>query len=171
MAIESIRAGAAAPPFTLKALGSGRTVSHAPNQAALLLVFHDQNTVNLVQAMQEALRSRYSDARQLQVASVVNMKPVPSFLRSTAESVMQGSYSKAAAAMPQGLDPADYVVILLDWDGSVSNAYGAHKIERQPRLVLLDGQGIVQGVHQGSEIQQGALTMVEGLLGSPPAGR
>ena len=125
----------------------------------------------MVQAMQETLRSRYADARQLQVASVVNMKPVPVFLRSTAESVMKGSYSKAAAVMPPGLDPADYVVILLDWDGSVSSAFGAYKIERQPRLVLLDGQGVVQGVHQGSEIQQGALTMVEGLLGPPSAGR
>jgi hypothetical protein len=171
MAEDSIRPGAGAPPFTLKALGSGRTVRHAPNEAALLLVFHDQNTVDMVQAMQEALRSRYADARQLQVASVVNMKPVPVFLRSTAESVMKGSYSKAAAVMPAGLDPADYVVILLDWDGSVSNAYGAHKIDRQPRLVLLDNQGIVQGVHQASEIQQGALAMVEGLLGPPMAGR
>jgi hypothetical protein len=73
--------------------------------------------------------------------------------------------------MPPGLDPADYVVILLDWDGSVSSAFGAYKIERQPRLVLLDGQGVVQGVHQGSEIQQSALTMVEGLLGPPSVGR
>ena len=68
------------------------------------------------------------------------MKSVPVFLRSTAESVMKGSYTKAAAAMPPGLDAADYVIILLDWDGNVSQAYGAHKIERRPRLVLLDDQ-------------------------------
>jgi hypothetical protein len=165
-----VNPGAAAPPFTLQALGSGRTVSHV-SPAPLLLVFHDQNTVDKVQGMQQTLRSRYNDARRLQIASVINMKPVPVFLRSTAESVMKGSYVKAAAAMPPGLDAADYVVILLDWDGSVSAAYGAHKIERRPRLVLLDDQGTVRGVHQGEEIQQPALTMVEGLLGPPALGQ
>jgi hypothetical protein len=170
MSTLSISPGAVAPPFTLQALGSGRTVNHA-GPAPLLLVFHDQNTVDKVQAMQQVLRGQYSDARQLQIASVVNMKPVPVFLRSTAESVMKSSYAKAVAAMPPGLDAADYVVILLDWDGTVSQAYGAHKIQRRPRLVLLDDQGTVHGVHQGEEIQQPALTMVEGLLGPPALGQ
>ena len=168
MATSSISPGATAPTFTLQALGSGRLVSQV-GAAPLLLVFHDQNTVDKVQAMQQAVRTEYSDARQLQIASVVNMKPVPVFLRSTAESVMKGSYAKAAAAMPPGLDAADYVVILLDWDGKVSQAYGAQKIERRPRLVLLDAAGTVRGVYQAEEIEQAALAMVAELLGPPSA--
>ena len=62
----------------------------------------------------------------------------------------------------------DYVVILLDWDGKVSQAYGAQKIERRPRLVLLDKTGAVSGVHQGEEIEQAALAMITDLLGPPP---
>lgn len=168
MATSSIKPGAAGPPFTLQALGSGRAVSQV-GDAPLLLVFHDQNTVDKVQAMQQAVRMQYSDARQLRIASVVNMKSVPVFLRSTAESVMKGSYNKAAAAMPPGLDAADYVIILLDWDGKVSQAYGAHKIERRPRLVLLDTPGTVRGIHQGEEIEQDALAMIAELLDPPAA--
>lgn len=166
MATSSISPGAAAPPFTLQALGSGRTFNPA-GAAPLLLVFHDQNTVDKVQAMQQAVRLVFSDAGQLLIASVVNMKMVPVFLRSTAESVMKSSYNNAAAAMPPGLDAADYVIILLDWDGKVSQAYGAHKIERRPRLVLLDAAGTVRGIHQGEEIEQEALAMVIELLGPP----
>ena len=169
MTTTNLAPGAPAPPFTLTALGSGRSVSPGSREHALLLVFHDQNTVGQVQAMQESVRSRYADARQLQIASVVNMKPVPVFLRGAAETVMKGSYAKAAAAMPPGLDAADYVVILLDWDGSVSHAYGARKIGRQPRLVLLDPQGEVSAVYQDAEIGAAALAMVERLLGPPPA--
>lgn len=168
MATSSISPGAAGPPFTLQALGSGHAISQV-GDAPLLLVFHDQNTVDMVQAMQQAVRMQYSDARQLLIASVVNMKSVPVFLRSTAESVMKSSYNKAAAAMPPGLDAADYVIILLDWDGKVSQAYGAHKIDRRPRLVLLDAAGSVCGIHQGVEIEQEALAMVTELLGPPPA--
>ena len=169
MTTLNLAPGAPAPPFSLTALGSGRSVSPGSSEHALLLVFHDQNTVEEVQRMQERVRSRYADARQLQIASVVNMKPVPVFLRGTAEAVMKRSYAKAAAAMPPGLDAADYVVILLDWDGSVSDAYGARKIARRPRLVLLDPQGAVSAVHQDAEISAAALAMVEGLLGPPPA--
>jgi hypothetical protein len=171
MTTLSIAPGAAAPPFALTALGSGRSIGPAGSSDALLLVFHDQNTVDAVQNMQERLRSRYTDASQLQIASVVNMKAVPVFLRGAAESVMKSSYAKAAAAMPPGLDAADYVVILLDWDGSVSKAYGALKIARQPRLVLLDRQGTVSDVHQAAEISEAAQAMVERLLGPPNAGR
>jgi hypothetical protein len=159
--------GAAAPSFTLTALGSGRHVGPAGSSDALLLVFHDQNTVDAVQSMQEGLRSRYTDASQLQIASVVNMKSVPVFLRGAAEAVMKNSYAKAAAAMPQGLDAADYVVILIDWDGTVSKAYGAHQIARRPRLVLLDRGGTVSAIHQDAEIGDAALAMVERLLGTP----
>ena len=168
MSKSIVVAGEAAPPFVLTALGSGRQISPAGNNHALLLVFHDQNTVEQVQAMQENVRSRYADAGRLQIASVVNMKAVPVFLRGAAEAVMKSSYSKAAAAMPQGLDAADYVVILPDWDGKVSQIFGALKIARQPRLVLLDPQGTIHSVYQDVEISVAALAMVERLLGAPP---
>jgi hypothetical protein len=155
MAISSISPGATAPPFTLQALGSNRMVSQV-GDTPLLLVFHDQHTVDKVQGMQQIVRMQYSDARQLRIASVVNMKAVPVFLRSTAESVMKGSYNKAAA-------------ILLDWDGKVSQAYGAHKIAHRPRLVLLEAAGTVRGIHQGEEIEQEALSMIADLLGPPAA--
>lgn len=169
MSETSLTPGAEAPPFILTALGSGRQIAPTGNNHALLLVFHDQNTVTQVQAMQEALRSRYADAGQLQIASVVNMQAVPVFLRGVAETVMKASYSKAAAAMPPGMDAADYVVILPDWDGAVSKAYGALKIDRQPRLVLLDPQGAVSAVYQDMEIGAAALAMIERLLGAPPS--
>lgn len=168
MATSSITAGAAAPPFELTALGSNRVVSLETCQGtALLLAFHDQNSVAAVQTMQEAVRACYADAATLLVPSVVNMSAVPVFLRSLAEQVMRGTYAKAAEAMPPGLDVADYVVILLDWDGKVSKRYNARKITTAPLLTLIDGQGIVRGVHQGGDLAHAALEMLDGVV--PPS--
>lgn len=165
MATNSVQIGAPAPAFHLTALGSKRTISleHCRN-TALLLVFHDQNSVADVQAMQEAVRMRYPDASRLLTPSVVNMSAVPVFLRSVAEQVMQSAYAKAADAMPPGLDVADYVVILLDWDGAVSKRYNARKISNAPLLTLIDGAGIVRGIHQGGDLTTAALTMLEGVV-------
>jgi len=77
---------------------------------------------------------------------------------------MRGTYAKAAKAMPPGLDVADYVVILLDWDGKVSKRYNARKISAAPLLTLIDGEGIVRGIHQGGDLAQAALAMLEGVV-------
>jgi hypothetical protein len=168
MATNAVQPGAPAPAFQLTALGSNRTISpELCRGQSLLLVFHDQNSVAAVQAMQEAVRVRYPEAARLFVSSVVNMSAVPVFLRSIAEQVMRSAYAKAADAMPPGLDVADYVIILLDWDGKVSKTYNAHKISHAPLLTLIDGAGIVRGVQQGGDLTAAALTMLEGVL--PPA--
>lgn len=174
MAAPVVAIGAPAPAFQLTALGSNRTISlDICRGTALLLTFHDQNGVAAVQAMQEAVRLRYPDASRLLVPSVVNMSAVPVFLRGVAEQVMKGIYARAADAMPPGLDVADYVIILLDWDGKVSKAYNARKISSAPLLTLIDGEGIVRGVHQGGDLAEAALSMLAGVVAPapPPAER
>jgi hypothetical protein len=168
MTIASLAVGAPAPTFELTALGSNRVLSpEVCRGTPLLLVFHDQNTVAAVQSMQEAVRARVPEAARLLVPSVVNMSAVPVFLRPVAEQVMKGTYAKAAEAMPPGLDVADYVVILLDWDGNVSKQYNARKISASPLITLIDGEGIVRGVHQGGDLTAAALTLLDGVI--PPA--
>lgn len=168
MSTPAITVGAPAPVFSLTALGSNRTISlDICRGTSLLLVFHDQNSVDAVQTMQEAVRLRYPEAARLLVPSVVNMSAVPVFLRSVAEQMMRNVYGKVADAMPPGLDVADYVIILLDWDGKVSKQYGARKVSATPLLTLIDGAGVVRGVHQGGDLTAAALTMLAGVV--PPA--
>ncbi len=164
MVKPNLTLGALAPDFTLQAIGSGRTVRRSNDDgSALLLVFHDQNSVDQVQAMQEAVRARCPDAAHLRIASVVNMSVVPVFLRTAAEAVMKAQYTKAAAVMPAGLDAADYIVILTDWDGKVSNAYGAKGVDRAPLAVLLDSQGAIRGIHQGKDLAGAVSALVAGV--------
>ena len=161
--------GASAPDFSLRAIGSGRQIGPSTgDSAALLLVFHDQNSVDQVQTMQEAVRARCPEASQLLVASVVNMSVVPTFLRGMAESVMQAQYTKAAAAMPAGLEAADYIVILTDWDGKVSRAYGAKGVDRAPLAVLLDSHGKIQGIHQGKDIDRAVPDLIAAVCPDAP---
>ena len=160
--------GAPAPAFRLKAVGSGRELGPAGNQgAALLLTFHDQNNVALIQAMQEALRARIPEASRLLVASVVDMSRVPPPLRPLAETVMKSSYVKAGELMPAGLDVADYVIILLDWDGKVHKSYAARGVDKNPLLTLIDDQGLLRGRYQGRDLTRAAQAMVDDLHDAP----
>ena len=164
MAEDNLVLGAPAPSFTLTALGSNRRIgSDLCRGTPLMLVFHDQHAVEAVQAMQEAVRARWPDAAQLLICSVVDMSALPVFVRPLAERVMKSAYAKASEAMPPGLNAADYVVILLDWDGAVSRQYGAHKVNEAPLLVLIDAAGIVRGVYRGRQLGEAALQMLASL--------
>ena len=168
MTSQPVDVGAPAPAFRLKAVGSGRELGPAGNPgAALLLTFHDQNNVALIQAMQEALRARIPEASKLLVASVVDMSRVPPPLRPLAETVMKSSYVKAGELMPAGLDVADYVVILLDWDGKVHKSYAARGVDKNPLLALIDGQGVLRGRYQGRDLTRAAQAMVDELHDAP----
>lgn len=159
--------GSPAPSFQLTAIGSGRLISPASNNgAALLLAFHDQNSVDLVQEMQQAVRIQYPDPSHLLAPSIVNMSVVPAPLRPLAESVMKGQYNKAAELMPAGLDVADYVIILCDWDGKVHKAYNAGKVGKQPMLVLVDSAGAIRGVYRGRGLTDAACQLLQSLQGA-----
>lgn len=165
MTRTKLATGEPAPHFTLQAIGSQRVVSPpSGGAAALMLVFHGQNAVAAVQTMQEAVRMRYPNPAQLLVASVVNMSVVPAVLRSTAEAVMAAQYTRAAAAMPDGLDAADFIVILVDWDGKVSRAYGVPRMSTTPLIVLIDGQGTVCAIHRGNALENASLAMLDALF-------
>ncbi|MBK8046677.1 MAG: hypothetical protein IPK16_05870 [Anaerolineales bacterium] len=164
MSTSALEIGGRAPSFQLTAIGSGRVISPASNNgAALLLAFHDQNSVDLVQEMQQAVRIQYPDPTHLLAPSLVNMSVVPSPLRPLAESVMKGQYNKAAELMPAGLDVADYVIILCDWDGKVHKAYHAGKVAKQPQLILIDAGGAIRGLYRGRDLRNAALQLLQGL--------
>ncbi|MFO7634159.1 MAG: hypothetical protein R6W76_16550, partial [Caldilinea sp.] len=59
---------------------------------------------------------------------------------------------------------ADYVIILLDWDGKVSKRYNARKVSDAPLIALIDGLGVVRGVHQGGDLAEAALEMLDGVV-------
>lgn len=154
-----------APDFQIKAVASGREISRAACAGRpLLLLFHDQSAEPLVRALQERLRARYS-AQEVLAASLVNMHVVPRFLRGAAEKMMAAAYHGAAKEIPSSLNPADHVIILPDWTGSVCQSFGVHDGGRQPASILLDGDWRVRARVQGPSLIAETMTALDVLLG------
>ncbi len=74
---------------------------------------------------------------------------------------MRESYDKASKSIPQGQDPQDYVIILPDWDGSVTKACGLGDTSKVVGLAVLDAQGGIVGTYQGSEPELHALELLQ----------
>jgi hypothetical protein len=156
-----------APNFTLTAIVTGRVINRATCAGRpLALLFHNQDGLETVRALQSAVRTRWNSPSTLLVGSVVNMQSIPRLLRGVAEGVMAGVYRDAARAVPAGQDPADYVLILPDGSGQVYTALGIHDGGKRPSVLVIDGAWQLHGPMSGPQLVADTLALLEGLL--PP---
>ena len=169
--------GQPGPRFALSAISSGREVGPDTCRGApCMLLFHNHHTLAAVSAVQAAVRATHQVADRPILASVLDLSSVPRVMRKLATSGMQNGYRQAAQQLPSGLLPVDYIIILPDWDGSVTRAFQWQNVDKQPALVLLDEAWIVRDRYQGDDPGSAAQRLLRehgiapgNLTGFPPA--
>ncbi len=158
--------GQPASPFSLKTVATGRVFKPADYLGrAVLLIFADHNTARSSQAVVEKLRRRYPQFERLAIAVVIDARIVPRLFRGAVEGFMEKEYRETAAAIPQGYDPADHLILLPDWNGEITRAYGAAELGRHLHLFLIGSDGLVKGQYYGPDPAARALEMTQALLG------
>jgi hypothetical protein len=115
----------------------------------LVLLFHDANSTHVIEPVNAAVRQALYDGETVLVASVVNLKAVPRLLRPMVTKIVEKAYHDATSHVPDHMDSADYIVILLDWDGQLTRKYG---VGRQPTVVVVDQEGDVATHHAGDDL-------------------
>jgi hypothetical protein len=150
------------PDVTLKAIGSGREVALRGIGKPAVLLFHTQETADEAAKVNAAIRAvkACQTPEQLFIANVVDLHSVPKLFRNFAESAMKDSYKKATATLPAEANPSDYVLILPDWDGSLTKAAGMKDVDKVAGVVILNGDGHVVETYQGAD----AVNVTQGFL-------
>lgn len=152
-----------APVVALVAAESGAAIDLAAPGRPLLLVCHTQDTADAGPAVNAAVREQFPLASQLVVASLVDLRGVPRLFRGIAKGAMKENYAAAVAGLPDGFDPADYVRIVPDWDGSITDALAVSEVNKTAALVLVAANGALVGRYQGDDPAAGALALLRQL--------
>lgn len=142
--------GDKAPAFAIKAAVSGRQVS-VPADRLVVLLFHNQKTIEAVRVVQRAVREAAYSADTVLIASVLDLQRVPRLLRGAAEGAIEKVYRAIAEKVPPPYQAEDYVVILPDWKGSITAVYGVSGIDEAGCVIVVDRQGMVAGRYQGAD--------------------
>ncbi|MGI9050604.1 MAG: hypothetical protein ACR2GU_14730 [Rubrobacteraceae bacterium] len=127
------------------------------------MIFHLQGTAPTAREINRAVRARYPSPGEAMVASVIDLSIVPPVYWMTVALVLNQAYEKAATELPPDVDPADYVVILPDWGGFVSRAYGVRRTNRAAAIVIVDGDSNVSDFYQGERPVEAVLEMLKEL--------
>jgi hypothetical protein len=149
------------PPVTLTAVGSGRKLSLDRLDMPAVLFFLWLDTINIAEEINRAVRRRYPQPSQLLVANLADLRGVPGLFHALVLREMEKGYRDIAARLSAGLDPADYVLIVPDWKGQATRAVGLPGPLHRPALAVLDRGGVLLGVHQGDDLAEAALRILE----------
>lgn len=159
--MQPLGAGDYAPALRSLSIGSGREVDLRERDGVpLVLVFHLQGTASAAEKVNLAVRGRYT-AGEVTVASVIDLSLVPTVYWGTVWIVLRQAYERTASELPAGAEPEEYVVILPDWGGRITRAFGLSETGRVAGVAVVDGDGLVSGVRQGGDPGEIALALLE----------
>lgn len=147
----------------IKAAGSDREITLNKIGKPAVLIFHTQETAEVAAKINETIRaeSNYANCDSIFIANVVDLHSVPKLFRGFAEKAMKESYAKAAASLAKGLNPQDYIVIIPDWDGSVTKSSGFKNTNKTAAFAALDKNGNLTGSYQGENPESAALALLK----------
>ena len=150
-----------APRVTLTAIGSKRKIDLRQTGIITLLVCHGQESAAEATQVHTAIRQRYPLSSTLLAASLVNLKIVPKMFRGITETVIRKAYQEATTKLEEGQQPEEYIVILPDWDGSVTASLGLHNTSSVAGVAVLDGGGNVLETFQGADLAATTISLLE----------
>jgi hypothetical protein len=117
----------------------------------LVLICIAQETEKDAAKIEDAVRELYPRAADVLVAHVIDLHKVPSLFRKVAEGVLASEYKKAVEALREGQEPADYVVMLPDWQGEFAPAFNLPDPSAQIGGAVISPDGDVMGTYVGTD--------------------
>jgi len=138
-----------APEITLTAVASKRKIALNAVATPTLLILFDQGTAGQIDPVVSAVRDAWPTADLVQIANVVDLRKFPKIVRKVAETLLNNSYNQNARNVKEGRDPADYVIILPDWQASVMKAVGIENVSSRIAIAVVAPGGRLIGAYQG----------------------
>lgn len=157
--------GQDAPEIALTAVGSKRPFRlSAYSGRPVLLSFVDYKTQGVVRDLNRTLRQTYPEHEDVTAVTIIEAYKIPRLMRGMVRGIMDGAYQEAAKEVPNGRNPADYLILLPDWDNAIFEAYRVPDVGAYAALVVVNGRGQIAASYHGPNTVQQAMTQVTALL-------
>ena len=154
-----------APEITLTAVASKRRIALNAVTTPTLLMLFDQGTSAQIDPVLSAVREVWPTADLVQIANVVDLRKFPKIVRKVAETLLNNSYKNNAKNVKEGRDPADYVIILPDWQAKVMKAVGIDDVSTRIAIAVVAPGGRLIGAYQGDGEGEKAVEMLREAVG------
>lgn len=149
------------PDITLTAVGTKAKIPLSRLNRPAVLCFLWEETEPLGDQVREAVRAKYPQPAQVLIINLADLRGLPRMMRGLAEKGMEKGYKRLAASVPSGESVSHHVIILPDWKGEVADAVAAGDTHKTPAVAVLNDAAEIVGVHQGMDLADAALELLE----------
>jgi hypothetical protein len=149
------------PAITVTAIGTGRKITLNKIGTPALFIFHGRNTAEASRDINGPVRDRFPEASKLLIATVMDLHATPRLLRGVVEAFIRDAFEDAIKELPKGWTAREYLLLLPDWDGSLTKNFGIKDPDKVVGLAVLDRQAKVVGVYQGKDFVNQALALLD----------
>lgn len=150
-----------APSFFLTAIGAARIVGGPPGpQSPLLLIFHGHAGAETAFHINADLRALYPSIEELQIASIIDLRTVPRFMRSAVQETIMAAFHNVSTKIPHDVDPREYVVLAPDWEGKVTSAFAMDGAVYDVGIAIVTAPWLLYTTYQGADVRSKAVSMV-----------
>jgi hypothetical protein len=148
-----------APDFTLQHIQGHEVRLSDFRGRKVVVMFTGKDSADQAKQSTAAIRDRYGE-EELPLLTVIDVSKLPKLLHRVAAQLLKKGYGDAvesaragyaATGRPFPTDPSTVVVMLPDYDGSVTRSFGAGDVNSSAHAVLVDEEGLVVGTGSGPD--------------------
>jgi hypothetical protein len=159
--------GSVAPDITASALRTNVCPDRAwAGGRPVVLIFHSRDNRDAARGVVQSIRNVYNDASLVATVNVVDLSMFPKLLRPMVNADLNKAFDVEAANLRADRDPESHIVILPDYDGSLTRAWGVADAASVVSAIVLDGDWRVQARASGTGVEDAVLSALAALAPS-----
>jgi hypothetical protein len=162
--------GSSGPDITAPAVRTNLCANRAwVDGRPVVVVFHGRDNRDAARALVQSVRNVYRHATSVVTVNVVDLSMFPRVLRRVVNSDLEKAFDAEAANLPGDRDPESHVIIVADYDGSLTRAWGVSDADTVVSAVVLDGDWLIRERSREPGLDHTVLAALGALTGSQPA--
>jgi hypothetical protein len=119
----------------------------------LAVLFHGRENQDEARGILQVIRNKWRDAETLVTVNLVDVSMFPRLMRKLVNFDLGKVFDAEQANLPDDLDPESHIVIVPDFDGKMTKAWGVSEAATVVSGIVVDAGGQIRARASGPEVE------------------
>jgi hypothetical protein len=136
-----------------------------------VLLFHGRDNKGAARGIVQSVRNAYGDARAVVTVNIVDLSEFPRLVRRAVDADLDRAFDAEAANLRGDRDPESHIVIVADYDGSLTSAWDVAGADTVVNAVVLDAEWRIRARGREPGLDDLVVAALAGLVEPQRPGR
>ncbi len=151
------------PAFSTRLVPDRAWVAGRP----LVVLFYSRENQDDARAVTQVIRNKWRDAQTLVTINLIDLSMFPRIVRRLVNSDLTKAFDAEVENLPGDLDPESHIVIIADFDGKMTQAWGVCDAAEVINAVVVDSQWKICARARGAEVESVVTRELTAMVGAP----